>query len=179
MIFAFFFNIDAGLLEYTLEPFLGNYFGVTLLQLSQIFAAFIFSGAIGGMHLRFLLRKKLDKVKLLIFISYYMSCMASILCISILTSTITLQLYILVNIRTIIVASMANMVLFAFFVEMSDKKLAATSFIFLFFLFNSGYLLGILFSGFFHIGIIYLISAIIMASRTILLFMLLKMKKSK
>ncbi|NHI91356.1 MAG: MFS transporter [Candidatus Lokiarchaeota archaeon] len=177
IIFAFLFNIDGGLLEFTLEPYLGRAFGASLVDVGILYIISFLSSII-GIILLYIYRNKLNKFKLFIFISYYMAFMSLTLCIAIFTSLVSFQLFLFIYILMGILSGVANMTLYAIFIEASSPKLAATSFIFLITFLNFGFLIGVLFSGFIHIGVIYLISAIIMATRTIILFKLIKIKEN-
>ena len=177
VIFAFTFRIDAGLLEFTLEPFLGNVFGASLVDIGILYII-TFLSSILGIIILYYFRRRLNKFKLFIFISFYMATMSLILSISILISVVTFQLVVFIYILMGLLSGVANMTLYAIIIEASSPKLATTSFVILAFFLNLGFLIGVLFSGFIHLGVIYLISGLILSFRTIILFKLIQIEKS-
>ncbi|MHA1895681.1 MAG: MFS transporter [Candidatus Helarchaeota archaeon] len=173
MIFMFLYNIDGGLLEFTLEPYLGNTFGVSITGIGVI-NMISFVSSLGGILILALFRKKLNKFKFIIFLSLYYAVFSLVMCILIFTRWITLDLFIITYVLMGLIGGFPIMIVYAITVDMSDASLKATSFVILAFLQNFGTLFGIAFGGFLNMGIIYLISAIILTVKTIPIHFLIK-----
>ena len=178
IVISFLFNIDAGMLEFTLEPYMGLVFGATLSNIAEIYlVTFAASVAVIVLFYKFQEQVKSRLVTALILISVYSGVLA--LCMSglILTQVITFNSLVLIYMLWGAFSGATNMLVFALFVEHASVRIPAFSIVLLLSVSNAGRLLGVAVGGFIPIGFIYLISAILLISRIIPLFLLRQGKK--
>ncbi|NVM02184.1 MAG: MFS transporter [Candidatus Helarchaeota archaeon] len=173
LLIFFITQIDTGLTDFTLDPFfriLGLTSGVQLISVSPMMI-FIF---LGGLASRWFIKKGI--IKTILVVSVVHTTFYGVLSYLTFTNSLFIPLFyfssgILVSFST----SCATVLFLTLAMDSSDKKLAATTFVLFITMGNLGRIFGIILAGLlpFNIypkmGIIFLISCIIMASRIPLL----------
>ena len=175
MIISILLFTDSGLLEFTLEPYLGLIFGVSLNQIAIIYLiSFISNLIVLILFYKFQEQVKNRKILLLIIISLYDGILSLLMSVLIITGVLTFSIFVLIYLLWGITSGALSMLIYILYIDHSSVKIPAFSIMVLISVQNLGRLIGILFGGFIPIGIIYLISAIMLIGRVIPMLMLKK-----
>jgi len=164
LLFFFLLNIDAGLLELTLEPYLYTTFGIDKQTVVGTVFLISFLGVIlAGLGYFFI--DKVQKSRLLMIISAIYIVPSVLLFYFILTGTITKELFITLYAIFAAVSGLSYVTYTGLFFDLSDPKAAGTMIALYFSVTNLGMVIGIAVGGFLAMSTIYLIVAIICALR--------------
>jgi len=167
-IFAFFISFDTGLHDFTFEDFIFVQWGRTLndlffLSLIGTLAFFI------SLPIIYYLRKKVNKVKIIIFFSLYYAVFYLIWSILLGFNALTFDLYLITYALVVIIIGSSDAFYNSLFFDLSNEKTAATHIV-IFFTFKSlGRVVGMMISGYiYNMGgmlLIFIISGLIMTVR--------------
>ncbi len=175
LIFAFLLNIDGGLLELTLEPFIASKF---LTPWTEIIGTLFFISLLGTVlgFLGYFFIDKIKKNRLLIIISIIYIIPSVFLAYLIYTDLLTYEIFLLLSGIYGFVAGLSFVTYTGLFYDLSDPKSAGTMIALYISFTNLGMVIGVISGGFFSMSTIYIIVAILCALRIIpLLF--IKMAK--
>jgi MFS family permease len=164
LLFAFVLNIDGGLLELTLEPYLGITLGVPI----QAVVADLFYISMIGYVIAFLgyfFIDKIDKSKMLIIIALTYIVPLALLGYFTLTSTLTYTLFLWLYGVFSLVTGLSFVTYTGLFFDLSNPKAAGTMIAFFLTITNLGRLMGIMLGGFFTMSTIYFIAVGLTAFR--------------
>ncbi|NHI91981.1 MAG: MFS transporter [Candidatus Lokiarchaeota archaeon] len=177
ILISFLFNIDAGMLEFTFEPYLGLIFHVKLNDIAIIYlVTFLASIAVMISFYKFQEQMTSRIVVGLVLISMYSGMLSLLMSILILMQVLTFSHIVIIYVLWGAVSGATIMLVYTLFVEHSSVKIPAFSIVFLISINNLGRLVGVFVGGFIHIGMIYLISAILILGRIFPLFFLTRRK---
>ncbi len=157
LLFAFILNIDGGLLELTLEPYLIMTLGVPIQAvIADLFYISLIGNALAIAGFFFIDRVK--KTRLLIIIAIIYLIPLAILGYTTATNTLTYDLFLWLYGVFTLLSGLSFVTYVALFFDLSDPKVAGTMIALFFTLNNAGRLLGIMIGGFFTISTIYFIA---------------------
>jgi MFS family permease len=157
LLFAFILNIDGGLLELTLEPYLFLTLGVPIQAFIQdLFYISLLGTAIAILGFFFI--DKVNKTRLLIIIAGIYMIPLGLLAYFTMTATLTYTLFLWLYGVFSLVSGLSFVTYVALFFDLSAPKVAGTMIALFLTLNNAGRLFGIMISGFFTISWIYIIA---------------------
>ncbi|MHA1263746.1 MAG: MFS transporter [Candidatus Helarchaeota archaeon] len=175
LLFAFLLNIDRGLLELTLEPFVKVAFSVS--SLSEIVSTLFFLTLLGIITaiIGYKFIDRIQKNRLLAIIAAIYIAPSLVLSVTIINGTITYNLFLILYGVFSMVSGLSYVTYIAFFFELSDPKAAGTMIALFFSVTNLGTVIGIACGGAFTsvfgavlgIGFIYLITALLSGIRIV------------
>jgi len=164
LLFFFLLNIDKGLLELTLEPYLYSTFGIDKQGVvATVFLISFLGVALAAVGYFFI--DKVQKPRLLMIISTIYFVQSFLLFYFITMGTITKELFILLYAIIAAVSGLSYVTYTGLFFDLSDPKAAGTMIALYFSVTNLGMVIGIAVGGFLTMATIYLIVAIICALR--------------
>jgi len=164
LLFFFLLNIDKGLLELTLEPYLYTNFGIEKQAVVATVFIISFLGVIlAGLGYFFI--DKIQKSRLLIIINIIYVIPSVLMFYFILTGIITKEIFILLYAIYAAVSGLSWVTYTGLFFDLSNPKAAGTMIALYISMSNLGMVIGIAVGGFLNMAIIYLITAIICALR--------------
>ncbi|NVM28592.1 MAG: MFS transporter [Candidatus Helarchaeota archaeon] len=166
LIFAFLLNIDAGLLELTLEPFIATTFLVTWQELIATLFFISLLGTVLG-FLGYFFIDKVQKNRLLIIISSIYIVPSIILAYLIFTGMLTYPIFLILYAIYGFVSGLSFVTYTGLFYDLSDPKAAGTMIALFLTMSNFGIVMGVTIGGFFPMWLIYVIVAIICGLRII------------
>lgn len=176
LIYALLLNIDGGLLELTLEPYLAGFPGSPSRQdlIGQLVGITLLGVILGVVcalsikrfvKLRTPLIDRIKKTRLLIIISLIYVIPSVIVGILIITNQITFQLMIIFFGVFAFFSALSNITYIALFLDLSEPKAAGTMIATYVSFFNLGTLVGIAVSGFIPMWFIFILIAVISVAR--------------
>lgn len=164
VLFAFVLNIDGGLLELTLEPYLGITLGIPIdAVVHDLFYISMISYVIAFLGYFFI--DKVNKNKMLIIIALVYIVPLALLGFFTLTNTLTYTLFLWLYGVFSMVAGLSFVTYTALFFDLSNPKAAGTMIAFFLTITNLGRLAGIMLGGFFTMSTIYFIAVGLTAFR--------------
>ncbi len=157
LLFAFILNIDGGLLELTLEPYLVGTIGVSI---QTVVADLFYIGLIGNAiaFLGYFFIDRIQKTRLLSIIALIYTVPIGILGYLTATNSLTYTAFLWLYGVFSLVTGLSFVTYIGLFYDLSDPKVAGTMVALFFTMNNFGRLIGIMISGFFTISMIYFIS---------------------
>ncbi len=166
LIFAILLNIDGGLLELTLEPFVKNQFGLELSEVVQTLFFIGFLGSVLGL-LGYWFIDKIKKNRLLIIINIMYVIPSIIIGVLILSNALSYGVFLGLYWVWAFIGGLSYVTWLSLFMDLSDPKAAGTMIALYLSAVNLGMVIGIAIGGFLSMGLIYIIVAIICAVRII------------
>jgi len=164
LLFAFILNIDGGLLELTLEPYLVINLGVPIQAVvGDLFYISLIGNIIAIAGYFFIDRVKKDRLLIIIALIYIIPLV--ILGYLTQTSTLTYDVFLWLYGVFSLVSGLSFVTYIALFFDLSSPKAAGTMIALFLTVTNLGRLLGIMVSGFFAISTIYFIAVALTAFR--------------
>lgn len=172
LIFAFMLNIDAGMLELTLEPYVQNLFGIGI---TAIVASLFFISLIGIItaFLGYLFIDRIKKNRLLAIIAGIYVAPSLVLGILTLFDSLALTDFLILYAIFGLISGLSYVTYISLFLELSDPKAAGTMLALFFSVTNGGIIIGLLIGGaltsifgtILGVGIIYILTAVISGAR--------------
>ena len=166
LLFALLLNIDAGLLELNLEPFLQDSFGIGRQEVVGTLFLFSLLGVVLGFVGYFFI-DKVQKARLLMIINAIYVIPAVLLFYFIVAGTLTYGMFLMLYAVFSFISGLSYVTYTGLFFDLSDPKAAGTMIALFLTMANLGMVLGIAIGGFLSMATIYLVVAIVCACRLI------------
>ncbi|MDD1778819.1 MAG: MFS transporter [Candidatus Helarchaeota archaeon] len=164
LLFALLLNIDGGLLELNLEPFLMVNFGVGKQEIVGTLFLLTLLGVILG-FIGYFFIDRIQKARLLMIINAIYVVPAVLLFYFITTGTLTYGLFVTLYAVFSLITGLSYVTYTGLFFDLSDPKAAGTMIALYITMVNLGMVLGIAVGGFLPMATIYLVVAIVCACR--------------
>lgn len=167
LLFAFLLNIDRGLLELTLEPFIKTHLGVSSLGeiVSQLFFISLLGVILAALGYKFI--DRVQKHKLLMVINLIYVVPSITIAWLILDGRLTYGMFLGLYASFALISGLSYVTYMALFFELSDPKAAGTMIALFLGVSNLGTVVGVACGGFLSMGVIYLLVAVLCAGRTL------------